>query len=68
MRDNISSRDGQLERILHKQAMRFTSMLAIAIFLSIAALVAVAVVGYQLMNKPTLTPSTPTPASVQHAP
>ena len=68
MRDNISSRDGQLERILHKQAMRFTSMLAIAIFLSIAALVAVAVVGYQLMNKPTLTPSTSAPASIQHSP
>ena len=68
MRDNISSRDGQLERILHKQAMRFTSMLAIAIFLSIAALVAVAVVGYQLMNKTTITPSTSAPASVQHSP
>jgi len=52
LRDNINSRDGQLERILHKQAMRFTSMLAVAIFLSIAALVAVAVVGYQLLNKP----------------
>jgi hypothetical protein len=68
MRDNISSRDGQLERILHKQAMRFTSMLAIAIFLSIAALVAVAVVGYQLINKTTLTPMTSPPASVQHSP
>ena len=68
MRDNISSRDGQLERILHKQAMRFTSMLAIAIFLSIAALVAVAVVGYQLMNKTTIAPSTSVPAYVQHSP
>jgi chromosome segregation ATPase len=68
MRDNISSRDGQLERILHKQAMRFTSMLAVAIFLSIAALVAVAVVGYQLLNK-TPPNSQPTPpASVQHLP
>jgi methyl-accepting chemotaxis protein len=52
MKDNIETRDGQLERILHKQAVRFTSMLAIAIFLSIAALVAVAIIGYQLLNKP----------------
>ncbi len=65
MRDNISSRDGQLERILHKQAMRFTSMLAIAIFLSIAALIAVAVVGYELLNKTSPAPQINVPASVQ---
>jgi len=52
MRDNINSRDGELERILHRQAVRFTSMLAVAIFLSLAALAAVAIVGYQLLNKP----------------
>jgi DNA repair ATPase RecN len=46
MRDNLNSRDGELERILHKQGNRFTTMLAVAIFLSIAALVAVAVMGY----------------------
>jgi hypothetical protein len=46
MRDNINSRDGELERILNKQGSRFTTMLAIAIFLSIAALVAVGVIGY----------------------
>jgi len=46
MRDNINSRDGELERILHKQGNRFTTLLAIAIFLSIAALVAVGVIGY----------------------
>ena len=49
MRDNIDSRDGQLERILHKQNVRFTTMLAVAIFLSIAALVAVRVIGYLLI-------------------
>jgi small-conductance mechanosensitive channel len=46
MRDNLNSRDGELERILHKQGNRFTTMLAVAIFLSISALVAVAVMGY----------------------
>jgi chromosome segregation ATPase len=49
LRDNTNSRDGQLERILHKQNVRFTTMLAIAIFLSVAALVAVSIVGYLLI-------------------
>ena len=51
MRDNIDLRDGSLERILHRQGTRFTTMLAIAIFLSVAALVAVSVLGYMLLNK-----------------
>lgn len=51
MRDRIDSRDGQLERILHKHNARFTAMLAIAIFLSIAALVAVSVIGYMMLMK-----------------
>ncbi len=51
MRDNINSRDGQLERILHKQNTRFTTMLAIAIFLSISALVIVSILGYLLVIK-----------------
>ena len=50
MRDRIDDRDGQLERILQKQNTRFTTMLAIAIFLSCAALVAVSVVGYLMLN------------------
>jgi hypothetical protein len=66
LRDNINNRDGQLERIMHKQAARFTTMLAIAIFLSVAALGAVAIIGYQLMNKQ---PSGPTaPSSVVTTP
>lgn len=68
LRDNINNRDGQLERILHKQAMRFTTMLAVAIFLSIAALGAVAIIGWQLMNKPQggapVTPQAP-PAEIR---
>ncbi len=51
MRDNIDARDGQLERVLHKQGTRFTTMLATAIFLSIAALTAVCVMGYILINQ-----------------
>jgi chromosome segregation ATPase len=51
MRDNINSRDGQLERILHKQNTRFTTMLAVAIFISVAALAAVCVMGYLLVVK-----------------
>ena len=63
LRDNINNRDGQLERILHKQANRFTSMLAIAILLSVSALVAVAIIGWQLLNKPAANsaPATPQP-------
>jgi len=51
MRDNLNSRDGQLERIMHRQNTRFTTMLAIAIFLSISALVVVSIVGYLLIIK-----------------
>jgi DNA repair exonuclease SbcCD ATPase subunit len=51
MRDNLCSRDGQLERVLHRQGVRFTTMLSVAIVLSIAALVAVGVIGYILINQ-----------------
>ena len=51
MRDNINSREGELQRILHKQSARYTTMLAIAIFLSIAALAAVCVIGYLVINR-----------------
>ena len=43
-----------------------TSMLAVAIFLSIAALGAVAIIGYQMLNKPQTTNLVP--AVVQPAP
>jgi uncharacterized phage infection (PIP) family protein YhgE len=51
MRDNINSREGELQRMLHKQGNRYTTMLAIAIFLSIAALAAVCVIGYLVMTR-----------------
>jgi chromosome segregation ATPase len=51
MRDDVATRDDQLEQLLHKQQVRFTTMLAVAIFLSVAAVVAVSVVGYLLILK-----------------
>ena len=52
IREDSTTRNGELERILHRQGSRFTTMLAVAIFLSIAALGAVVVMGYLLMNQP----------------
>ena len=46
LRDNTDRRDGELERILKKQNTRFTTMLAVAIVLSVSALTAVSVFGY----------------------
>jgi len=51
MRDNTNSREGELQRLLHKQGVRYTTMLAVSIFLAIAALVAVCVMGYLVMVK-----------------
>lgn len=51
MRDNINAREGELQRLLNKQGARYTAMLAIAIFLSIGALMAVCIIGYMLMTK-----------------
>lgn len=50
LRDNMAARDGQLERILHRQNVRFTTILAVAITFSVAALVAVGIVGYLLLR------------------
>ena len=46
MRDSAVRRDGELERILKKQNTRFTTMLSVAIVLSVTALTAVSVFGY----------------------
>jgi chromosome segregation ATPase len=51
VRDNINHRDGQLERILLKQNTRFTTLLTIAILLSVAALGAVVVFGYLMWQR-----------------
>ena len=52
MREDSTTRNGELERILHLQGCRFTTMLAVAIFLSVAALGAVVVMGYLMINTP----------------
>lgn len=46
LRDNTTRRDGELERIIKRQNTRFTTLLTIAIVLSIAALTAVSAFGY----------------------
>ncbi len=51
MRSTIDNRNGEMERVLVKQGNRFTAMLAISIFLSVAALGFVAVIGWLLLNK-----------------
>ena len=51
IREDTTTHGGELERILHRQGNRFTTMLAIAIFMSISALAAVGVVGFLLLNK-----------------
>ncbi len=54
LKQNSAERDRELEKILHRQGVRFTTMLAVAIFLAIAALGAVATMaylGYELLNK-----------------
>jgi hypothetical protein len=46
LRDNTARRDGELERVIKRQNIRFTTMLTVAIVLSVAALTAVSVFGY----------------------
>jgi ABC-type transporter Mla subunit MlaD len=51
MRDNINARQEDLQKILHKQSARYTTMLAISLFLAMAAVIAVCVFGYLMVNK-----------------
>lgn len=46
MRDNTTARDGEIERILRQQSTRFTTLLSVAMFLLISALIAAGVIGY----------------------
>lgn len=46
LRDNLSNRDSELERVIRRQNTRFTTMLTVAIVMSMAALTAVVVFGY----------------------
>jgi chromosome segregation ATPase len=52
LRENLKSRDGDLERVIQRQNARFTTLLIVAICISVAALVAVGVVGYLMMHAP----------------
>lgn len=51
MRDGANSRDRDLERVLHRQGQRFTVMLSVAIVMSVAALVAVSIVGWLMLRR-----------------
>lgn len=51
LKDNITSRDTELQQVLARQGSRMTIMLSIAIFLSVLALGAVAVMGYLLLTR-----------------
>lgn len=51
IRNNISSRDRQVERILDRQNGRFTAVVACAITVSVATLAAVAFLGYLVLTK-----------------
>jgi DNA repair ATPase RecN len=66
MRDGAHARDRDLERVLHRQGQRFTLMLGVAIFLSVAALFTVLIFGYLLLarDKPASPNATP-PAAVR---
>jgi DNA repair exonuclease SbcCD ATPase subunit len=46
LRENLHARDSELQAILNKQGSRFTTMLAVAIILAIAALAAVGTIAY----------------------
>lgn len=52
VRDSIEKRDGQLERMMHKQAQRFTWLLSVAILLAVAALVAVVIMMIDRSDRP----------------
>jgi len=46
LRDNAARRDGELERVIRRQNTRFTSLLTVAIVLSVGAVTAISVFGY----------------------
>lgn len=46
LKDNIAVRDNDFEKVLNRQGNRFSMLLSVAIFLSIAALAVAGVVGY----------------------
>jgi chromosome segregation ATPase len=51
LRENLGSRDGELQRVMNRQNTRFTSMLAISIVLAVSALTAVVIIGYEMISR-----------------
>lgn len=49
LKNNTRTRDVELQLILHRQGVRFTAMLSIAIFLSVAALTAACLIAWKLL-------------------
>ena len=50
LRENLKSRDGEFERVIQRQNLRFTTLLIVAICVSITALAAVLVMGYMMTH------------------
>jgi len=50
LHENFKSRDGDLEKVIQRQNTRFTTLLIVAIGISVAALISVGVVGYLLLH------------------
>jgi methyl-accepting chemotaxis protein len=51
MRDTVRTQESDIQKLIQKQNVRFTTMLAISLFLAVGAIVAVSVVGYLLMTR-----------------
>jgi hypothetical protein len=51
MRDNMQVHDQRLEKLLQRQGTRFAAMVAVAIFIAVASLAGVCVLGYLLLTK-----------------
>jgi archaellum component FlaC len=50
LRENLKSRDGDLQRVIHRQNIRFTALLIVAILVSASAVAGVLVMAYTLMH------------------
>ena len=48
--ENLKARDGDLQRVIQRQNVRFTTLMIVAICVSIAAVAAVLVMGYMIAH------------------
>jgi uncharacterized phage infection (PIP) family protein YhgE len=51
MRDNMHAHDERLEKLLQRQGTRFAAMVAVTIFIALASLAGVCVLGYLILTK-----------------